>query len=84
MKKASKEYLDNLKPNDEIYVSVRSFGFYEGERTLRAVFVRHTPTKRLSFMIGKEKIWVNANGSRSVSVGNWPYKSYAILESEIK
>lgn len=82
-KPATAGYLKSLKKGDTVYVVKKRWpsSLYPNDQRLKTgTFVRVTPTGKLSVQIGKEKIWVNSNGTRTISTGTCTYVDYDIVE----
>lgn len=74
---ASKEYIDNLKPGDKVWVKVES-RFNSCARS--GVFVGRTTTGRLSIQYKYNKDWLYNNGKRAIRIDNWTTEDNTLIQ----
>jgi hypothetical protein len=72
---ASQEYIDNLKPDDNVWILVEN----DCKFARRGKFVKRTPTGRLSIKYKDHKDWLNSNGKRTIP-DRWYFSHYTLIE----
>lgn len=74
---ATKEYRDNLKPGDKVWVKVEK---YPKDVAYGGVFVGKTPTGKLSIQYKNNKDWLNGDGTRLKRYDAWHSLQFTLIE----